>query len=74
MMNGATPISIAMRSKDYKESRQTDGKAVVDGPPPPPVFGSLEIEKPTVEPVVRPPSKGVLRKYSYNPNACAAQH
>ena len=63
-----------MRSKDYNESRQAPGKAVVDGPPPPPVSGSLEIEKPTAEPVVRPPSKGVLQKSSYNPNAHAAQH
>ena len=49
-------------------------KAVVDGTPPPPISGSLEIEKPTPEPVVKPPSKGVLRRYSYNPNSRAAQH
>ena len=72
MMNGATPISIATRSKDYNELRQAHKKAVVDSPPPPPVSGSLEIQKPTAETVVRPPSKGVLRKSSYNPNACAA--
>ena len=47
---------------------------MVDGPPPPPVSGPLEIKKPTAEPVVRPPSKGVLRRSSYNPNARAAQH
>ena len=46
----------------------------MDGPPPLPVSGPLEIEKPTTEPVVRPPSKGVLRRSSYNPNARAAQH
>ena len=74
MMNGATPIYIATRSKDYNESRQAAGKVIVDGPPPPPVSSSLEIEKPTVEPVVRPPPKGVLRRFSYNPNACATQH
>ena len=74
MMNGAAPISVATRSKDYNESQQAPGKAVADGPPPPPVFGSLEIEKPTPEHVVKPPSKGVLRRSSYNPNAHAAQH
>ena len=74
MMNGAAPISIAMHSKDYNELCQALGKVVADGPPPPPVSGSLEIEKPTAELVVRPPSKGVLRKSSYNPNAHAAQH
>ena len=60
MMNGAAPVSIATRSKDYSGSRQAAGKEVVDGPPPPPVSGPLEIEKPSAEPVVRPPSKGVL--------------
>ena len=43
-------------------------------PTSPPVSGPLEIEKPSAEPVVRPPSKGVLRRSSYNPNAHAAQH
>ena len=60
MMNGVAPISIATHLKDYKESRQASGKVVVDGPPPPPVSGSLEIEKPTAEPVLRPPYKDVL--------------
>ena len=74
MMNGAAPISVATRSKDYNESRQAPGKVVADGPPPPPISGSLEIEKPTPEPIVKPSSKGVLRRSSYNPNARAAQH
>ena len=43
MMNGAAPISVATHLKDYNESRQAPGKAVADGPPPPPVSGSLEI-------------------------------
>ena len=63
MMNGAAPVSIATRSKDYAGSRQEAGKEVVDGPPPPPVSGSLEIEKPTPKPVVKPPSKGVLLQH-----------
>ena len=41
---------------------------------PPPTSGPLEIERPSAEPVVQPPSKGVLRKSSYNPNARDAQH
>ena len=47
-------------------------EGIHDGPPPPPVSDPLEIEKPSAEPVVRPPSKGVLRKSSYNRHACAA--
>ena len=74
MMNGATPVSTTTHLKDYVGSCQAVGKEVVDGPPPPPVSSPLEIEKPSAELVVRPPSKGVLRKYSYNPNACATQH
>ena len=74
MMNGSAPVSITTRSKDYVGSCQAAGKEVVDGPPPPPASGSLEIERPSVEPVVWPPSKGVLWKYSYNPNARATQN
>lgn len=74
MMKSVAPISIATRSKDYNESWQAPGRAVVDGPPPPPISGSLEIEKPTPKPVVKPPYKGVLRRSSYNLNAHAAQH
>ena len=60
MMNGVAPVSIATRSKDYARSRQAARKEVIDGPPPPPTSGPLEIEKPSAEPVVQPPSKGVL--------------
>ena len=43
MMNGVAPVSIATRSKDYAGSCQAVGKEVIDGPPPPPTFGPLEI-------------------------------
>ena len=74
MMNGAALVSIATHSKDYAGSRQAVGKEVVNGPPPPPISGPLEIEKPSAEPVAKPPSKGVLRKSFYNLNARAAQN
>ena len=74
MMNSSAPVSIATRLKDYAGSCQAAGKEAVDGPSPPPAPGSLEIEKPSAEPIIRPPSKGVLRKYSYNPNTRTAQH
>ena len=74
MMNGSAPISIATWLKDYAGSRQAAGKEIAGGPPPPPASGPLEIKRPTVEPIVRPPSKGVLQKSSYNPNAHATQH
>ena len=74
MMNGSTPVSIATRSKYYFGSRQAVGKEIADGPPPPPISGPLDIEWPSTESIVRPPSKGVLCKSLYNPNAHAAQH
>ena len=43
MMNGAAPVSIATRSKDYAGSCQVAGKEVADGPPPPLVSSPLEI-------------------------------
>ena len=74
MMNNSASISIATWSKDYTRLRQAAGKEIANGPPPSPASGPLQIERPSTEPVVRPPSKGVLRKSSYNPNARAAQH
>ena len=52
MMDGVAPISISTRSKDYAGSCQAAGKEVIDGPPPPPASGPLEIERPSAEPVV----------------------
>ena len=60
MVKTIAPISVATWSTDYNESWQALKKAVADGPPPPPVSGPLEIEKPSLEPVVKPPPKGVL--------------
>ena len=60
MMNGVAPVSISTQSKDYTGSCQEAGKEVIDGPPPPPASGPLEIERPSAEPVIWPPSKGVL--------------
>ena len=73
MMNGSASISIATRLKDYTEPCQETGKEIVDGPPPPPASGPLQIKWPSTKPVVSPPSRGVLHKSSYNPNACATQ-
>ena len=60
MMNGSASVSIATRSKDYAGLHQAMGKEIADGPPPSPVSGPLEIERPSAEPAVRTPSKGVL--------------
>ena len=49
MVNGSAPVSIATRLKDYAGSCQAAVKGIVDGPPPPPSFGPLNIERPSVE-------------------------
>ena len=46
MMNSPTSISIATRSKYYTEPRQVVGEEIADGPPPLPVSGPLQIERP----------------------------
>ena len=74
MMNGSAPISIATQSKDYTKPCQAAGKEIVNGFPPLPASSPLQIERPITEPILRPPSKVVLRKSSYNPNARATQH
>lgn len=73
-MNSSSVVSIATWSKDYSGSHQATEKEIVDGPPPPLVIGPLEIESPNTESVVRLPSKGVLRKPSYNSNARTTHH
>ena len=50
------------------------GKEIPDGLPPMLVTSALEIERPNAESIVWPPSKGVLRKSSYNPNPRATHH
>ena len=69
------PINVATRSKDYqtlaltaeKEKEATPSSSTLSSIP-------LHIEHPNLDSVIGPPSRGVLRKSSYNPNARATQH
>lgn len=70
-----TPINVATRSKDYQTLAPTTRKekeaACCSSTP---NSGPLHIERPNLDSAMRPPSRGVLRKSSYNPNAQAAQN
>ena len=71
----STPINVATRSKYYqtfapiagKEKEATPSSSALSSSP-------LHIEHPNPDSTIRPPSRGVLRKSFYNPNARATQH
>jgi hypothetical protein len=71
-------VALTTRAKDYSPS-----KAKVDDLPPvlvqpspstPPTNGPLHIERPSLDTVLRPPPKGVVRKSDFNPHARATQN
>lgn len=64
------PINVATRSKDYQTPTPTTGKEKEATPSSSaPSSGPLHIEHPNPDSAIWPPSQGVLRKSSYNPNA-----
>lgn len=67
-------INVATRSKDYQTPSLTTGKEKEATPSSstPSSSSPLRIQQPNLDSIVRPPSQGVLRKSSYNPNARAA--
>lgn len=71
-MVGTIPVHVSTRVKDYPSN--TEKEPEVPSGAPSSSSGPLHIERPTAETPIRPPSKGVLRKSSYNPNARATQH
>ena len=74
MMNGVAPIYIATISKYYTKPCQEIAKETTDGLPPSRASGPRHIERPGPNPIVQPPFKGVLRKYSYNLKSHATQN
>ena len=69
-------INVATRSKDYQTLTPSIGKEEEGTPSSstPSGSGPLHIERPNPNSIVRPPSRGVLQKSSYNLNAQATQH
>jgi len=71
----STPINVATRSKDYQNPTPAIGKEKEAAPSSStPSSGPLHIERPNPDSTMWPPSRGVLWKSLYNPNARAAQH
>lgn len=66
------PVHISTRAKEYPSRAGKEPE--VPSSPPPSNFDPLHIERPSTEMPIRLPPKGVLWKYSYNPNARAAEH
>ena len=68
----STPINVATRSKDYQTPTLIAGKEKESTPSSSTLScGPLHIERPILDSVIQPPSRGVLRKSLYNPNARA---
>jgi hypothetical protein len=71
-------VAVATRAKDYSSSKEKvmdiPPSLVQPSPPTSPPNDPLHIERPGLDTVLRPPPKGVVRKSSFNPHACAAQN
>jgi hypothetical protein len=66
------------RAKDYTPSKEKvddlPPSLVQSSPTTPPTNGPLHLERPSLNTVLRPPPKGVVRKSAFNPHARAAQN
>jgi hypothetical protein len=71
-------VTLTTRAKDYTPSKEkvddTPPDLVSTSPPNPPTTGPLHLERPNLDIVIRPPPKGVVKKSTFNPHACAAQN
>ena len=70
-------VRIATRSQDYGSKNPVGGKEVESSnsnttTTPPPVSDPLQIEKPNSDLVIKPPTKGVLCKSTFNAHARVA--
>jgi hypothetical protein len=71
-------VAVATQAKDYSPSKEKvdDLPPLLVQPPPPnsPPNDPLHIERPSLDTVLRPPPKGVVRKSSFNLHTCVAQN
>jgi hypothetical protein len=71
-------VALTTRAKDYSPSKEKvddlPPSSVQPSPATPPTNGPLHLERPSLDTVLRPPPKGVVRKSAFNPHARAAQN
>jgi hypothetical protein len=71
-------VAITTRAKDYSLSKEKvddlPPALVQPSPPTPPTNGPLHLDRPSLDTVLQPPPKGVVRKSYFNPHACVAQN
>jgi hypothetical protein len=71
-------VAVTTRAKDYTPSKEKVDDLpltlVQPSPSTPPTNGPLYLERPSLDTVLRPPPKGVIKKSAFNPHACAAQN
>jgi hypothetical protein len=71
-------ITLNTRAKDYSSSKEKvdaiPPSLVQPSPMTPPTNGPLHLERPSLEIVLCPPPKGVVRKSAFNPHAHATQN
>jgi hypothetical protein len=71
-------IALTTRAKDYSPSKEKvddlPPSLVQPSPATPPTNDPLHLERPSLDTVLRPPPKGVVRKSAFNPHARAAQN
>jgi hypothetical protein len=71
-------VALMTRAKDYSLSQEKvddlPPSLVQPSPMTPPTNGPLHLERSSLDTVLRPPQKGVIRKLSFNPHAHATQN
>jgi hypothetical protein len=71
-------VALTTRAKDYSPSKEKvddlPPSSVQPSPMTPPTNGPLHLERPSLDTVLRPPPKGIVRKSAFNPHAHAAQN
>jgi hypothetical protein len=71
-------VALTTRAKDYSPSKEKvddlPPSLVQPSPMTPPTNGPLHLERPSLDTVLQPPPKGVVRKSAFNPHARASQN
>jgi hypothetical protein len=71
-------VALTTRAKDYSPSKEKVDDLLPSlaqpSPVTPPTNGPVHLEQPSLDTVLRPPPKGVVRKSTFNPHARVSQN